>query len=544
MARNKEKSSGKSNGKGQGSPAIRRARASKRPLTDEISATSSHDLFEVFIANTIINPDKVVQRESRGEGLKLYEEIEDKDGHIASVIQTRKLAVTGKEWEVIPASDSAEDKAKSDFVEKVFESMNFDKVCLAQLDAIMKGFAVSETMFDVSEGDIWITNFKHRKPWRFVFTLEGDLQMLTERQPVYGEPVPTNKFWTFTFAERYENRYGKALGQKLFWPYLFKKNNVRWWAIFNEKFGSPTAVGKYRPGTKRDMQDKLLFVIKSIQQETGVVIPDDMAIELLEAARQGSFETYSKFMDWCEESQSKIVLGQTLTTQHGSSSLALGMVHERVRSDITKADADMLCASLNEGAVRQLADLNFSPSRKYPKIWIRAGEEHDLIAQAGRDKQIFDMGYKPKKAYIEDTYGMEVDEMQIPPRSDGGSPRPPLQGGALSPKGEFAEGLCPHCFSDRHDAGSNVTLVNEDKKDTVDHLTDRVLQSADLDPWLKQIEKIMNESGSLEDFRDRLLDAYKGMDPVDLGNLLQRAFTTAELAGRFVAGQGAGGNAP
>jgi phage gp29-like protein len=38
---------------------------------------------------------------------------------------------------------------------------------------------------------------------------------------------------------------------------------------------------------------------------------------------------------------------------------------------------------------------------------------------------------------------------------------------------------------------------------------------------------------SLEEFRDRLLDLYSDMDVADLGNLMQRAFVIADLAGRF-----------
>ena len=482
------------------------------PGTDEISAVASEDLYETFIGNAIENPDQVVNRESRGKGLQLYEEMEDKDGHIATVIQTRKLGVISREWFVEPASDSAEDQRKADFVEDVLKKISFDKARLAQLDSLMKGFAVSEIMWEVSEGQIWIKTFKHRKPWRFVFDREEQLRLITEKNITEGEPVPMEKFWIYTFCERYENPYGKPLGQKLYWPYLFKKNNLKWWAIFNEKFGSPTPVGKYPPGTNKDKQDVLLQAIASVQQETGIVIPNDMMIEFLEAQRTGSFATYKGFMTWCDELQSKIVLGQTLTTQQGENGArSLGEVHDDVRLDILKADADSLMESLNEGPVRQLVDFNFPNAGEYPKVWIRTESEKDLKPLAERDKIISDMGFALDQQYIKDTYDIEVvpaQKTQLPSPSQSGKPVLP------GTRGEFAE---------------------SDHEDNLDPFVSRLLREAPQDQLIEPIQKLLDESESLEEFRDRLIDIYRAMDVTSMGNTIQLALQAAELTGRFEA---------
>jgi len=480
-------------------PSSKKAKAD----TNEISAVASEDLFETFLGNLLPNPDQVVDRESQGLGLQLYEQMEDKDGHIATVIQTRKLAVIGREWEVLPASDSAEDEKKAEFVEQVFKKMSFDAVRLAQMDALMKGFAVSEIIWELSEGQIWIKTFKHRKPWRFVFDVDRQLRMLTDQQMVEGEKVPMDKFWIYTFGERYENPYGKPLGQKLFWSYLFKKNNIKWWAIFNEKFGSPTPVGKYRPGTPKSKQDLLLSAIKSMQQETAVVIPDDMAIEFLEAARKGSFDTYKGFLNWFEELQSKIVLGQTLTTQQGENGArSLGEVHDEVRQDILKADADSLMESLNDGPVKLLVDLNFPGTVEYPQVWIRTESEKDLKPLAERDKLITEMGFELDEQYIKDTYSVEVRRKNQPREN----PDPD--------KSEFAE---------------------SDDQDNLDPFVNRLLKEAGQDALIDPIKKLLDESESLEEFRDNLAVAFNDMDVTDLGNIIQLALQAAELAGRFEA---------
>lgn len=484
----------------------KKTRKQKKPGTDEISAAASHDLYEHFMADIITNPDQVVAKESKGEGLKIYEQIEDKDGHVASVIQTRKLAVIGKEWGVEPASDKREDVKRAEFVEKVFKEMPFDEARKGALDSIMKGFAVLEEIWELSAGQFWIREFKHRKPWRFVFGKENELRMLTESDSLKGVEVPREKFWLHTFESRYGNPYGRGLGRQVFWPWLFKRNNLKWWAIFNEKFGGPTGIGKYPPATEKKKQNELLDVIKSIQNETAIVIPDDMSVELMEATRRGSFETYSKFINWCEDQQSKIVLGQTLTTQQGDKGArSLGEVHDRVREDILKADADRLSESLNEGPVKQLVDFNFGPTQKYPKFWIRTEKEKDLKPLAERDKLIFEMGYRPTQEYIEDTFSIDVEPVQPP------KPPPPDVPNAQILPPEFAQ----------------------DDEDALAGFVERITRDARMDPFIAQITKTFEQSKSLEEFRQGLVNEFSGQSTARLADLIENGLLAAELTGRF-----------
>jgi len=72
-----------------------------KPIEDEI-ATASKDL-DIFGGwlNRLENPDPTLRTESQGKGLKLYDEV-DRDPHAGAVLQSRYLAVIGKDWEVLP----------------------------------------------------------------------------------------------------------------------------------------------------------------------------------------------------------------------------------------------------------------------------------------------------------------------------------------------------------------------------------------------------------------------------------------------------------
>ena len=58
---------------------------------------------------------------------RLWETIETRDAVVHSCLQTRKLAVSGKPWEIVPASEKRKDRKIAQFVREVFENIeDFD----------------------------------------------------------------------------------------------------------------------------------------------------------------------------------------------------------------------------------------------------------------------------------------------------------------------------------------------------------------------------------------------------------------------------------
>ena len=307
----------------------------------------------------------------------------------------------------------------------------------------LTGYKPSEIMWDASEGDVWISEFRGRRPSRFVFGMDYALRMLTPSNMIDGEPVPDRKFVCLSYGGHDHNPYGLGLGYQLYWPVWFKKNGVRFWMTFAEKFGSPTAVGKYPSGTSDPDKDTLLAALSAIQQQTGIRIPDTMSIELLEAKRAGdaSYETLCDYMDRCI---AKVVLGQTLTSEAGGSkgegSYALGKVHDAVRGDILKADADLQCECNNRTVVKWLVDYNFPVSGRgaYPKVYRRTEPEADLKPLAERDKILLvDMGLAKRvpESYIEDAYNLPLakdgERTIADPEPKGDAAMPPSGGAEI-----------------------------------------------------------------------------------------------------------------
>jgi len=236
-----------------------------------------------------------------------------------------------------------------------------------------------------------------------------------------------------------------GLGNRLYWPVWFRKNGVKFWVRFAEKFGTPTAVGKYPPGTDQASRETLTDAIAAIEQETGIAIPDTMTVELLEAQRQSSVNTYADMCGYFDRAIAKIILGQTLTTEPGTSgSYSLGQVHNDVRMDLLKSDADLMCEKINNTVVRWIVDYNFPAPTKYPHVWRHTEPPKDLAMLAARDKVILvdmGMGARVPETYIQDTYNIPLAASGEPTVT--AHPVAPVAAGPsapqLAPARQFAE---------------------------------------------------------------------------------------------------------
>ncbi|WP_413769374.1 DUF935 family protein, partial [Vibrio vulnificus] len=72
--------------------------------------------------------------------------------------------------------------------------------------------------------------------------------------------------------------------------------------------------GKYPEGATEKEKATLLRAVMSIGHNAGGIIPKGMDIEFQNAA-DGQSDPFMAMMTWCEKSQSKAILGGTLTSQ-------------------------------------------------------------------------------------------------------------------------------------------------------------------------------------------------------------------------------------
>ncbi len=362
---------------------------------------------------------------------ELFAEMTEKDGHLYAVLQTRLNGLLGLPRRVIAASTTPAAREAASLVEQVLASFpRIDDFLRALLDGIAKGFAVVEIewTYDAS-GRLVISDWMaHPQEW-FAFSSTGKLLLLSPPFESAGQPTdspppitapgrhaniprrhltpPERKFIVLRFGADCRNPWGRGLLWHAYWLYWFKKNCLKFWAIYNEKYGSPTAIATYSPGTPEEEREKLRDILSALQTDTGVVLPESIELRLLETAKGGEGRSYREFLDWCNDEISKIALGATLTSGEGrrSGSLALGSIHELVRQDYIEADARLLEETINGTLVRWLCELNFGASDNAPRLMLETESPEDLNRRIEVDRALLGLGVPLPLGYFHQRYG-------------------------------------------------------------------------------------------------------------------------------------------
>ncbi|PKM97187.1 MAG: hypothetical protein CVU79_09710 [Elusimicrobia bacterium HGW-Elusimicrobia-3] len=101
--------------------------------------------------------------------LELAEEMEEKDLHYLSVLGTRKRAVAQLEINVESASDDPRDVENADLIRDWLGREELEDEMFDILDAIGKGFSVTEIIWDMSERQWWPSRLKRRDQRWFEF---------------------------------------------------------------------------------------------------------------------------------------------------------------------------------------------------------------------------------------------------------------------------------------------------------------------------------------------------------------------------------------
>ncbi|MGV1802570.1 DUF935 domain-containing protein [Agrobacterium vitis] len=382
-----------------------------KPDVAEI-ATIQSDPFVPIYQTTMQPTDEVLVSRGGASAYKVYDEIR-RDPHAFAVLQKRKLEVVSREWDVFPASERRTDKKIADEVKQWSKAINFDRLTKGLMGAVLKGFAVGETIW-TNDGGRWTpAAIKIKKQRRFRFDMDSQLRMLTRSAPADGVEVPDRKFIVHRHSvdDDDDDPYGIGIGSVLFWPAWFKRQVLANWLQATRKHAAPTTLGQYQGAFDKTKQDQLAAVFAAMQGSDSLVFPENVKVELLEAKSTG--DPFSSIARYLDELMSEAVLGETLSTNSGErGARSLGDIHNEVRVAIAKADADLVCQTYRDSVVSWYVAINY-PGEAVPDIWRDFSEAEDLNDKVSRDKSIYDMGYKPASVdYINETYGGEWVERQ------------------------------------------------------------------------------------------------------------------------------------
>lgn len=453
------------------------------------------------------DPDPVLIK--AGSDLTVYRQLLT-DAHVWTCYQSRKASTLSCEWEIRPpAGDAKSNKQAVDLIENAMAGLDVYQIITDILEAPFFGMSPIEIIWKAAAGKWLPERIEGKPPEWFRFDLENKLRFISRDNMIEGEEVPDMKFLLPRHHASYQNPYGERVLSRCFWPVVFKKGGLKFWAIFTEKYGMPWVVGKVPRRTNETERAALLSNLAGMVQDAVAVINDDETIDIKESgSKTASAEVYERLVDVSNKEISKAVVGQTATTEGTPGKLGDENAQNETRADIVDADK-LLVKKTFEILFKWIVKLNLSGAETPAFAWY---EEEDIQAdRAGRDEKLTKQGVRFTPSYYQRAYNLEESDFTV------GEPDPG------SNTGQFAE--------------NRPTAADPSPGSTLDALGDKLAASSELGGLMSPIEDLLGRVNSLEELRDKLLDAYGDMNPDDLGVLMQKAMTLAELSGAFDAAE-------
>lgn len=494
----------------------------RKPDTREIAVATVRDRYSSYPSNGL-TPERlarILKEADQGDiyrQAELFEEIEEKDPHLFSLMQTRKNTVLGLEWEIIAYSDDEHDQEIAQFVGDVLYNLqDFEDAMLDLLDAIGKGFAVSEIIWAIVEGSAVPIQLKWRHQKKFRYDDLDNLRLLTEENLSTGIEIPPNKF----VINKYRARSGYASRAGVYrvcvWMYLFKNFTVKDWIAFAEVYGMPIRLGKYEQGTSKEERDALLQAVLQIGSDAAGIISKSTEIEFIEAIKADG-DVFKNLAQFCNTEISKAILGQTLSSDIGDSgSYAASKTHAEVRQDILESDCKGLSKTIRRDLIRPLVLFNYGDDRRLPYLKFHYEKPEDQEKEASKYKTLSEMGLPISTEHVYEKFGI--------PKPEAGQEllSPPPQPGRVIASKATAQAL-------------KKPPDMEESQREIDGLADKLLSSGVpiIEKMLAPYMEAIQEAKSPDELKGKLMTIYAKLDTTELQELLAQGTYVADLFGRW-----------
>lgn len=461
----------------------------------------------------------------------LFEDMEEKDGHIAAELGKRRRALL-VDWTVAPPDNPSpqEKLAAEQLTELLGEIADFEDVLFDVTDAIGKGFSCSEIEWH-KPGAYWLPKTITHRPQSWFSVHRGYRQELRLRSNTVGADgsvgEPLQPFGWITHIHKAKSGYIErtAMFRQLVWPYLFKNYSVGDLAEFLEIYGIPVRIGKYSSGASEKEKMTLLRALTGIGHNAAGIIPNGMELDFMDAA-SGDPAAFELMINWCERTQSKVILGGTLTSgaDGKSSTHALGKVHNEVRKDLRDSDIRQVASTLTRDLLYPMAALNgLVPSgmRRSPVFCLNVGETEDMTAYAEALPKLVGIGMQIPVQWAQEKLGIPQPETGQQVLQAASPAAPAVSAPAANDQGHAALSAQSAVLARAAHPPSALAA----------QLAGRAAPA--VEGWVESIRTLVQGAGSLQEIRDGLVRVLPDMGLDAYAAAMGQALACAQLAGRY-----------
>jgi len=500
----------------------------KRQIRNLLGVLSSpekaHDVWAALLSY-LPNPDKILETAGADENVRFYDSMVDSDSHLAGLINTRMDAVTGLDWEIIPASEEDKDVEIADFVRDQFLNIfEFENDLEELMGAVRTGYSVSEIVWERQDSKIGVVALLSRRPERFRFDNDYQLRLRTKDNWHIGEPVPPNKFIVHRNRMRYEGPYGVSACRAAYWAWRFKHEGFQWWIVAAERNAVPTPVGAYPAGWDADQQNDFMNRLVGFQNDNAIIY--EIGAEINMIATKTDPQLNEKLRDACNEEMAWAIIGSTHATgtgAKGGGSYALAREHGTVRQDILERDSKRLMSTINNQLVTPLVLFNyFEPENGYPRFRLMCEPPADRKLETEITEKAVKMGIEVDERIATEKMGIKVAEdgakaIEGPTTGFGNDEFP---AGELSEKKSYPVTIELASAAEK-EGNRNVKIMDKLGDAAVEYGTPAMEKTADqFKDWLKTQATLESALGNLNYFSFSPDPLASNLTDINFWNLL------------------------
>lgn len=328
----------------------------------------------------------------------IYRDV-DIDLHLSGCVTQRKGMVLGKSFKLM-------DKAGTEQIDAMhyFDQQWFKQLLRYALDSIYWGHSLIELGDLTTDGDgcicydsVKLIPRMHVIPeyGRVIVNVNDDWRSGIE----YRKP-PFSDWLIEAGAPDDLGLYLKAATSTI--P---KKNALAFWDTFAELFGMPMRIAHTSVRDDKELA-KMERMMSSMGTEFWGIFQEGTDIEVKENARGDAFNVYDRRVDRANSELSKLIIGQTMTIEDGSS-LSQSQTHLKVMEHLLEADCDMLRDVINNQLLPRMVKHGF------PIDGLRFEWDYSTDYTPEQQKAYEELvlnNYEVDPKYFEEKYGMPVGE--------------------------------------------------------------------------------------------------------------------------------------
>lgn len=340
--------------------------------------------------------------------VRLFDNLLLTDSHLNAVLHSRKLRVLGAKWKVTKAEGGDSEPQ----AERVLRGRWFSDLMAYAMDALFHGHSLIELDPPTNGAVMGCRLIPRMYVCQQFGTITPDPML-----PTSGFPYRTDEYRTL--VEVFPPAAEEGLLFTAAPTSLLKKVVTIAWSRHAEIFGMPMRVAKTDSRDPADIAD-IVEWLQEMGNAAYALFPAGTDVTFVESSKTDAYRIYQEFVSLADKQISKLVLGQTMTTDEGASGTrAQGLVHQSTADDYLAADKRFVEDVVNTSVLPMLASFGlpvagmafaFDDAAQLPKA-----------EQFSIDRQLIELGYKLPASYLAETYNVPIEgERQQP----GGAGRP------------------------------------------------------------------------------------------------------------------------